>query len=490
MAKTSRKLLQAFGIQNLGETLLTYNPWWKGGTLPLDVPPFKREAYDLILKNLEASHGLGVLINGPRRVGKTTLINQTIKHLIENGGINPARILFFALDDPLVQQLAPKDQGAFFEEVLKHWSTVAGTALRTSPNTLYCFLDEIQKLPQWELYLKRYIDLHYPIKFVISGSASHTIFRRSLESLLGRLIEIKIPPFSFREYVRFHYPEEYQRIASLVREPADLGEPAALLKFYNAAEKLFDKDKIVLWNTYADAYAKDGGFPQLWSMPNEYEKATFVDTQFVQRVTLEDLRLIKEVRRPEIFHQFLRYVFARTGQEYNLEEVAQLIHTSRATLTEALPLLLQTELIKKVERYSGKPVRLRSTHAKLYVVDLTLSHAVTKISSSLLGQNRGLVSETLVHNMLRLISGVAEIMYYREPRGEQEIDFIVRIGSSLVPIEVCYQESCSDHLQTIKQFISQRDQRGTYGILVTKNQFRLPVEGLFEIPLPTFLLLA
>ena len=59
--------------------------------------------------------------------------------------------------------------------------------------------------------------------------------------------------------------------------------------------------------------------------------SAFIDQQFVERVTLEDLRLVKEIRRPEIFHQFLRYAFARTGQEYNLEELASLINTTPVT---------------------------------------------------------------------------------------------------------------------------------------------------------------
>ena len=132
------------------------------------------------------------------------------------------------------------------------------------------------------------------------------------------------------------------------------------------------------------------------------ERASFVDHQFVERVTLEDLRLVKEIRRPEIFHQFLRYAFARTGQEYNLEELGALIHTTRVTLTEALPLLLQTELIRKVERFTGKPVRLRSTHAKLYAADPMLMQAITKVTTSLAGQDRGRIAETLVHNVIRL----------------------------------------------------------------------------------------
>ncbi len=490
MSKKASKYLAALGIHNLKDSLATYNPWWKTKTFPLEVPEFKRDAFEQALRHTEADHGLALLINGPRRVGKTTMINQIIKHLIEAKKVPVNRILFFSLDDPLIQQLPPSEQGALFEALLAQWAQVAGTALRTSTNTLYCFLDEIQRLPRWELYIKRYIDLHYPIRFVISGSASHTIFRKSLESLLGRLVDIALPPFTFREFVRFHHPEHKEFLEGIASESFDVGDASALKKFIKHIEPKTTPQDIRAWNDYAEEYAVAGGFPQLWEMRGAAERAAFVDHQFVERVTLEDLRLVKEIRRPEIFHQFLRYAFARTGQEYNLEELAELIHTTRVTLTDALPLLLQTELIRKVERFTGKPVRIRSTHAKLYAADPMLMQAITKIPTSLNGSDRGRIAETLAHNVIRLFQGISDVSYFREPRGESEIDFVVRIGSRTVPIEVCYQPTIDvKHLKTLHDFISKHPKEGNYGMLVTKESYR-PSLPVMEIPLPFFLLMS
>ena len=490
MPKNPAKYLATLGIHSLKDTLTTYNPWWKTKTFPLETPEFKRDAFDQALRYTEANHGLALLINGPRRVGKTTMINQIIKHLIEEKKIRVNHILFFSLDDPLIQQLPSRDQGTLFEALLAQWAQVAGTALRTSTNTLYCFLDEVQRLPRWELYIKRYIDLRYPIRFIISGSASHTIFRKSLESLLGRLVDIALPPFTFCEYVRFHHPEHKEFLATFTSETFDIGDTSSLKKFFKSFSAKSSTENIQRWNLYAEEYATAGGFPQLWEMQGAAERASFVDHQFVERVTLEDLRLVKEIRRPEIFHQFLRYAFARTGQEYNLEELATLIHTTRVTLTEALPLLLQTELIRKVERFTGKPVRLRSTHAKLYAADPMLMQAITKVTTSLAGQDRGRIAETLVHNVIRLFPGISDVSYFREPRGESEIDFVVRIGSRMVPIEVCYQSNIdAKHRKTVQEFVSKHSRDGDFGIIVTKDFYNISLP-LVEIPLPFFLLAA
>jgi len=491
MSKNPQKYLEALGIHNLRQALVAYNPWWKTRSFSVPgVPDFKRDAFIQAMRHMEANHGLALLINGPRRVGKTTIINQVIRCLIEEKKVPVNRILFFSLDDPLIQQLPQKDQGTLFEALLAQWAQVAGTALRTSPNTLYCFLDEVQRLPRWELYIKRYVDLRYPIRFIISGSASHTIFRKSLESLLGRLVDISLPPFTFREFVRFHYPEHEFFLNKLAGEVLDIGEASSVIQFNRRLSEDIKPSAIEQWNRYADEYAQKGGFPQLWMMGTAAERSAFIDQQFVERVTLEDLRLVKEIRRPEIFHQFLRYAFARTGQEYNLEELASLIHTTRVTLTEALPLLLQTELIRKVERFTGKPVRLRSTHAKLYAADLVLMQGITKIITTLEGEERGRIAETLAHNVMRLFPGVSDISYYREPSGQQEIDFVARVGSRVIPIEIVYKKQTDNHHRdSIRAFLETYGKQKSFGILVTKEDWKIE-QPIIEMPLSIFLLTA
>src|SRR3990167_7524375 len=458
MSKKPNKYLEALGIHNLRQTLLAYNPWWRTKSFSIiGIPEFKRDAFAQAMRHTEANHGLALLINGPRRVGKTTIINQVICCLIEDKKVPANRILFFSLDDPIIQQLPQKDQGTLFEALLAQWAQVAGTALRSSPNTLYCFLDEVQRLPRWELYIKRYVSL---------------------------------PPFTFREFVRYHYPERSNFLTKLSEDVLDIGDVSSVVKFNRRLSEAIKQTSIPQWNRYADEYAQKGGFPQLWTMATAAERSAFIDQQFVERVTLEDLRLVKEIRRPEIFHQFLRYAFARTGQEYNLEELASLIHTTRVTLTEALPLLLQTELIRKVDRFTGKPVRLRSTHAKLYVADLELMQGITKIVTSLEGEERGRIAETLAHNVIRLFPGVSDVSYYREPSGKQEVDFVVRVGSQMIPIEIAYKnQTDSHHSDSMRAFLEVHGKQNNFGILVTKEDWKIE-QPILEMPLSMFLLTA
>jgi len=103
MHKNPQKYLEALGIHNLRQALVAYNPWWKTKSFSVPgVPNFKRDAFVQAMRHTEANHGLALLINGPRRVGKTTIINQVIRCLIEEKNVPVNRIIFFSLDDPLI----------------------------------------------------------------------------------------------------------------------------------------------------------------------------------------------------------------------------------------------------------------------------------------------------------------------------------------------------------------------------------------------------
>ena len=112
-------------------------------------------------------------------MGKTTLLKQIIDELINVNKISPEQIVYFSFDDPLMVETHVRDR--FFDNFVK-W---ADTKLKDK--TIYFFLDEIQRFEKWELYLKKYYDLGFSIRFVISGSASSPIFKKSRESLLGRV---------------------------------------------------------------------------------------------------------------------------------------------------------------------------------------------------------------------------------------------------------------------------------------------------------------
>lgn len=84
---------------------------------------------------------------GPRRVGKTVMLNQSIQKLIDSG-IQSLKIIFISLDKPIYSRLDP--------DYLMSLSLEAASL--DSPDGCYFFFDEIQYLKEWENYLKTMVD--------------------------------------------------------------------------------------------------------------------------------------------------------------------------------------------------------------------------------------------------------------------------------------------------------------------------------------------
>jgi len=128
----------------LFELLTTLNPWWTGQEFEEGKP---RHAYSLKIHRYIGTDAIMVL-NGVRRSGKTTLLFQTIKYLINDLSVPPRNILFVNCDEPEISSL---------EDPL---SKVVDTYHKEVPakGLLYLVFDEIQSIPGWERTIKSLYD--------------------------------------------------------------------------------------------------------------------------------------------------------------------------------------------------------------------------------------------------------------------------------------------------------------------------------------------
>ncbi len=84
--------------------LRTWNPWWqqgKDGMSRYNDPSYKRELYTNVRNQYKQGNQI-VSIVGMRQVGKSTLMRQVIRELL-NEGVNPKAILYISFDDPFVR---------------------------------------------------------------------------------------------------------------------------------------------------------------------------------------------------------------------------------------------------------------------------------------------------------------------------------------------------------------------------------------------------
>lgn len=465
------------------ETILTpYNHWWKEGVVKTEI--FKRPIFHKIYKDLLSLKQI-ISITGPRRVGKTTLLKQIIQSLINDGHAKPNQIVYFSFDDPLLSE--PQMREHFFDEMIK-WADITRKS-----ETVYFFLDEVQRFDRWELYLKKYYDLGFPVKFVISGSASSPIFRKSRESLLGRIKDNHILPFSFKEFVYFHKAGDSEALDfvnraqafgyKLQREMAvDWKEFQSESGPLNVLGNVFRELNIQL-----NRYFIEGGFPESWEIEDIVAKQEYLFDNQVQKVIFEDLIIATEFRKPEKIKSYYLSLIEQPGQEINIEKASQKVGVSRPMLEKYLPLLEMTDLVKTLPRFSKRPLKFRRGSVKCYLLDLALRNAILKLNESVLSDPSamGFYAENLVFNALRQFEGAIELSYYKDAK--REVDFVVHVGGKrYLPVEVKYRDTMDD-LASIKYFVNAFDQK--FGIVVTKDFVKTQDEKkLLFIPLSIFLL--
>ncbi|MFH1258712.1 MAG: ATP-binding protein [Elusimicrobiota bacterium] len=464
----------------LEEILTPYNPWWSNSQF--ETKNFRRPIFFKIYKGLFTVKQI-ISITGPRRIGKTTLLKQIIKDLIAVDRVDPRQIIYFSFDDPLMVEKHIKEK--FFDDLLK-W---ADTKLKDK--TIYFFLDEIQRFERWELYLKKYYDLGFPCRFIISGSASSPIFKKSRESLLGRIKDYHLLPFSFKEFVYFHRSDDSELLA-FVNTASDFGYNLQRNSLIDWKDKQSNPLKISPriaeeLNRLLDNYFVEGGFPEAWEIEDIVAKQEYLFDNQIQKVIYEDLVIAAEFRKPENIKRFYLSLIEQPGQEINLEKTSEKIGVSRIMLEKYLPLLEMTDLVKSLPKFSKRPFKFRRGSIKCYLVDLALRNAILKLGRKILEDKNilGFYAENLVFNALRSFEGAIELSFYKEQN--QEIDFIVTLGGKrYLPIEVKYRENIDD-IASIKHFLEKYDQKS--GMVVTKNfEQNKEDDKLLFIPLSIFLL--
>jgi uncharacterized protein len=426
------------------DILQAYNLWWQGPEQAFEgLPEFRRDVFDDLYADVKQLPQM-VSVTGPRRVGKSTLLQQCIQQLIADAPDPQAqadRIVYFSMQDPGLE-IPGFNQDKFFNDL------VAAAVQASKSGLTYLFLDEIQRFPRWELYLKKYYDLKTPVRFVVSGSASAPIFKKSRESLLGRVKDFHVLPFSFREWffatvVPRRYGLPGSRISWLRSYMRDIGQRIQLSvsdieKFAQSADTYFLQGQALF--DEVQNFLFEGGFPEVWNLPTLLAKQEYLYQNQVERVIFEDLLVAAEFRKPEMLRRFYLGLLKDPGRESNLSQISSEIGLARSTIETYFPLLEATDLVWRLHKHTSTKSTPKAGNFKTYLVDLAVRNAVLKLSQEQMVADptlMGAYAENVVANHLRRWPGLVELGYWR--RNNDEIDFIVDLGPTRIGVEVKYR---------------------------------------------------
>src|SRR3989344_4052804 len=164
-----------------------WNFWTKD--LNTGVP---RELYLDELDKIMPSEQIKV-ITGARRSGKSYLMRQMAKRLMDEKGVNKSNILIVNFEDPRFSGLSTGLLQHIFDVYLEH---------QMPQGKIYVFLDEVQEIPQWEKWVRTVQELG-KANIVVSGSNAKLLSGELATVLTGRHLDTTVLPLSFRELLSF-----------------------------------------------------------------------------------------------------------------------------------------------------------------------------------------------------------------------------------------------------------------------------------------------
>jgi predicted AAA+ superfamily ATPase len=454
--------------------LQAVNEWWRTGAVaPVFLQHDQRAEFGELADLLDKERITAII--GPRRVGKTTLMYQLIDHLLQTG-VPKENVLFVSMDDPLTMTIADPLR-IILDEYLEK---IIRKPIR-DVERLYIFIDEIHFLEDWNLWLKKYYDLKYNIKFIISSSSATHLLKFSKESLVGRITEIKVMPLNFKEFIKLN-------------GRSDLLEPYADKDIFHIdVDDLFFEltqfqDELVL---YFNEYLLAGGYPEYLK---EKDIRIWQDTllgDMIEKTVYRDIAVLYRIKNPQYLEKILLYIAQNDCQITSFNKIAQTLSISTDTVINLIYYLECTYLIGSLPLYSKNVKKQIRSNKKFFIIDPGLRNSLLKIRD-ITGENIGLLVESaIVSNLLtikefRRLLEIKNITYFRD-RQKHEVDIVLEMDGEIVPIEVKYQNHIYNHdLKNLLYFMDANDL--VSGVVVTKNLFERR-ENILCIPAWMFLLI-
>ncbi len=331
----------------------------------------KREKY---LNKLIDSKDLNLIkvITGVRRSGKSTLLLQYREYLISQK-INKENIIYMNFESADWYNIKDyKDLYSYIKENINKGKN-------------YILLDEVQNVSMWEKAVNSLlVDIDCDI--YITGSNAYLLSSELTTLLAGRILTIKIYPFSFKEFLS-EYP------------------------FKNDEDK-YDK---------FDKYLKFGGMPMLVNM-NDNEDLMISYLNDIKEVVLKkDIINRNNIKDIVFLDNLIKYMSTCIGNLTTPNAIAEFMKKSGSNITNEtvdsyLKMIENAYFIYRVPRYELKSKQLLKTQGKYYFVDNGLKNIISGFSS----YDTGSSYENLIY--IELLRRGYEV--YVGKYNDTEIDFI------------------------------------------------------------------
>ncbi len=336
-----------------------------------------------------------VVVKGIRRSGKSTLLLQFCKSLIDSG-IEKKNFLIVNFEDPRFNQLNLELLNKIYEIYL--------TELDPDEKH-YVILDEVQTVSGWEKFA-RFLHESKKVGVFVTGSSSKLLSSEYSTALAGRHLDIEVKPLSFREYLKFN----------------GIGAGSKL-------EISSNRHKI---KRALSDYLKWGGFPRVALTKSDSEKQDFLNTYF-RDIIIKDISMRNRVKETEKLEDLAKYYLSNISTLQSFSKIKNFLKLNLDTVERFSSYLAQVYLLSFVRKFSFSKKEQILNPRKVYCSDSGMRNSVSFVFS----RDSGRLAENLIFNYLQA-SG-QEIFYWK---GTGEVDFVVKKGRKITnAMQVCWNLS-------------------------------------------------
>jgi len=382
-----------------------------------------------------------VLIVGPRRAGKTTLVRK----------MEGADRSYITLDDQTVLSSAKSDPAGFIRGLDR------------------AIIDEIQRAPELLLAIKKTVDEDYrPGRFLLTGSANVLTLPRVADSLAGRMETIRMLPLARAEVE---------------------GTASTFLDRLFEGKLHSDRNGIVADDLLRLVLL--GGFPEAIARESERRRQDWARS-YLTSVLTRDLRDIADVEKLTELPKFLRLLAEHSGQLVNYSQFGSSINVSHKTGQRYVGLLEQVFLITTVQPWYTNALKRIAKTPKLHFVDSGVLAAARGLTFDRVKTDRsafGTLLESFVFSeILKLVTGsdLRLTPYHFRDQQMREVDVVLeRDDGTIVGIEVKASATVkASDFGGLKTLAEACGKKFAYGIVLYDNTDVVPFgERLAAAPL-------
>lgn len=254
----------------------------------------KRDVYKILQKKLE--RGKVLVLYGPRRVGKTYVLENLAKDLKKKG----ETVKYLKGDNQITQDRLS--------------SLVPETLINSvGKKTTVLIVDEAQKIPKIGDNLKILIDDFPHIKIIASGSASFSLAQKVGEPLTGRKKTYTLFPVSAKELIETKGASYYS--------------------------EAFEQHLLY------------GGYPEVFLKNSLEEKEEYLKN-LVDDFLFRDILEIERVKNPKILRDLLSLIAFQIGHEVSLTGLGNRLEINKKTVARYLDLLEKSFIIINIRGFS------------------------------------------------------------------------------------------------------------------------------------------